>query len=73
MQKLMILPAQDATKIRLIKLPDDYEEHEVYRHVVGIISQVEEADADYDWDDIETALEEHDMYPVEFILGPHLD
>lgn len=73
MHKLMILPASDATAIRLVQIPDDYEAQEAYRYVVGLIAQVEEENPDYDWEDIEAALEAHQFTPVEFILGPHLD
>ena len=54
--KLMILPAHDYNTIRLVKIPDDYEEHEVFRHVTGIIAEVEENDSEYTWDDVLTAL-----------------
>lgn len=71
--KLMILPASDARAIRLLRVPDDFEEHEVYRHVTGVIAQVEENNTDYDWEDIAAELEAHDFEIVEFILGPSLD
>lgn len=71
--KLMILPAHDYKTIRLVKIPDDYEEHEVFRHVTGIIAEVEEGNPDYGWEDILAALEDHGFENVEFILGPALD
>ncbi|MCW9025414.1 MAG: hypothetical protein OQK73_12145 [Gammaproteobacteria bacterium] len=71
--KLMILPAVDANAIRLIRIPDDFEEHEVFRHVTGLIAKVEEGDSEYDWDDIAAELEAHDFELVDFILGPSLD
>jgi len=71
--KLMILPASDARAIRLLRVPDDFEEHEVYRHVTGVIAQVEENNTDYDWEDIAAELEAYDFEIVEFILGPSLD
>ena len=73
MQKLMVLPASDVTAIRVIQVPEDFEEHEAYRHVVGLIARVEEENPDYNWEDIATELEEHQFFPVKFILGPHLD
>lgn len=73
MPKLMILPATKAIDIRLVQIPDDFEEHEAYRHVVGIISQVEEKTPDYSWEDIAVELEDQQFIPVDFILGPHLD
>ncbi|MCI0505817.1 MAG: hypothetical protein L0Z73_06860 [Gammaproteobacteria bacterium] len=71
--KLMILPAHDYTAVRLVKIPDDFEEHEVFRHVTGIIAQVEENDPDYTWTDVLAALEDRGFENVEFILGPALD
>ena len=41
-ENLMILPANEHANIRLIKFPDDFEEHEVYRYVTGLIAKVEE-------------------------------
>ena len=70
--KLMLLPSKDPEKIRLIKMPDDYEEHEVYRHVTGVIANVEELIPNYDWDDILEQLEEHGFSEVECLLGPEL-
>jgi len=71
--KLMILPAHDYNTVRLVKIPEDYEEHEVFRHVTGIIAEVEEANPDYTWDDVLTALEDRGFENMEFILGPALD
>jgi hypothetical protein len=72
-ETLMILPARDSSAIRLVRVPDDFEQHEVYRHVTGLIAQVEEETPDYDWDDIAPMLEDHGFEAVEFILGPALD
>lgn len=69
---LMVLPATKPENIRLIRIPDDFEEHEAYRHVTGMIAKVEE-EPGYDWDDILDMLEEHGFEAVEFILGPTLD
>lgn len=73
MQRLMILPSKDAAEIRLIQIPEDLEEHEAYRHVVGLISEVEKRQPDYTWEDIAAVLEDHQFTTVDFILGPHLD
>jgi hypothetical protein len=70
---LMILPASDATLIRLVRVPDDFEEHEAFRHVTGLIASVEEENPGYDWDDIAAVLEDHGFEAVEFTLGPALD
>jgi len=70
---LMILPAKDSKKIRLVRVPNDYEAHEVFRHVTGLIAEVEENNPDYGWDDIQAMLEDHGFDTVEFLLGPALD
>jgi hypothetical protein len=72
-ETLMILPAVNATDIRLVRVPDDIEAHEAFRHATGLIARVEEDNPDYDWEDIETLLDDHGFETVEFILGPELD
>ena len=69
---LMILPASDATGIRLVRVPDDYESHEAFRHVTGIIAATEEQNPNCEPDDIVADLEDHGFETVEFILGPFL-
>lgn len=68
----MILPAKNPKDIRLLRIPDDFEEHEVYRYVTGLIAKVEES-SDYTWDDISDELEQKGFETIEFILGPLLD
>ena len=70
--KLMLLPSKDPHKSRLLRVPEDFEEHEIYRVATGIIAGVEEQIPDYDWDDIIEMLEEHGFTEVEFILGPEI-
>ncbi len=70
---LMLLPAGKKDDIRLLQIPDDYEEHEAYRHVTGLIAAVEEDNPDYEWDDIESMLEDKGFVTLDFILGPSLD
>ncbi|MBT8438973.1 MAG: hypothetical protein KJO91_04540 [Gammaproteobacteria bacterium] len=70
--KLMILPAKEPSNTRLIRIPDDFEEHEVYRYVTGLIAKAEE-NAAYTWDDILDLLEERGFENVDFIHGPSLD
>lgn len=72
MNNLMILPADEHEDIRLIKIPDDFEEHEAYRYVTGIIAKAEE-ESDYSWEDILDLLEERGFESVEFAIGPSLD
>lgn len=69
---LMILPASNARGIRLVRVPDDFESHEAFRHVTGLIAAFEEQDPDASGDDILAALEDHGFESVEFILGPTL-
>lgn len=69
---LMVLPANEAANIRLIQIPDDFEQHEAYRYVTGLIAKAEE-NSDYSWDDILDLLEERGFESVEFVLGPSLD
>ena len=56
---LMILPAGDAGAIRLVRVPDDFESHEAYRHVTGLVAAVEESDPGCNSDDILASLEDH--------------
>lgn len=70
---LMILPARDSRMIRLVRIPADFEAHEVYRHVTGLIAEVEEQNPAYRWEDIQTVLEDHGFETVDFVLGPALD
>ena len=69
---LMILPADQPADIRLIRIPDDFEQHEAYRYVTGLIAKAEE-NPDYTWEDILDLLEERGFEAVDFILGPALD
>lgn len=71
--RYMILPAKDHHDIKLVLIPEDYEEHEVFRHVTGVIAEVEEKNASYVWDDIAAALEDHGFTVVDYILGPVID
>ena len=70
--QLMILPAKKPEAIRLLRFSDDFEEHEVYRYVTGLIAKVEES-TDYNWDDIADELEQKGFEIIDFILGPALD
>lgn len=69
----MVLPATDHTAIRVVRVPPDFEQHEAYRHVTGLIASVEEDNPGYDWDDIESVLVEHGFETVDCMLGPALD
>jgi len=68
--RLMLLPAANIDQIRLLEIPKDYEEHEAFRHVVGIIAAAEEQEGTVE--DIIEALEEQGFMPVNFLLGPDI-
>ena len=78
---LMILPSTDKTRIRLVRIPPDYRDQEVYRHVTGLIARVEEQSPDFDWEEILAVLIENALTyapdsPVEVRVtrvGPWID
>ncbi len=70
--KLMILPSKDNSKIRLVKMPEDYDEHEVYRAATGAIGRVEENLPGYNWEDLMEELEDMGFEEVSFVLGPEV-
>ena len=72
-ENLMILPASEPEKIRLIRIPEDFEEHEVFRYVTGLIAKIEEENPGYTWEDILDLLEDRGFEAIEFKLGPSLD
>jgi hypothetical protein len=72
-RKLMILPAREFSGIRLVTVPEDTEEHEVFRHVTALIASVQENNPEYTWEDMAALLEDHGFHPLEFVLGPMLD
>jgi hypothetical protein len=69
----MILPSQDFERIRLVRIPEDFEQHEVYRYVTGLIAEIEEENPDVTWHQIAESLEDHGFETLDFILGPALD
>ncbi len=71
--QLMLLHSKDISHCRLVRVPEDFEEHEVYRRVTGIISSVEQANPHYTWEDMADALEQRGFEVVEFIRGPMLN
>jgi len=70
--KLMILPSTDSSKIRLVKIPEDYEEHEVYRAATGAIARIEDNIPGYNWEDLMEELEDMGFEEVPFLLGPEV-
>ncbi len=69
---LMILPANDPANIRLVTIPDDFEQHEAYRYVTGLIAKAQE-DPEHAREDIFDLLEDRGFASVDFVLGPSLD
>lgn len=70
--RYMILPSDDFNAIHLIQIPNDLQGQAAYRSVTSIIAQVEEDNPEYEWSDLEAALESHGFAMVEFQLGPML-
>ena len=73
MTNLMVLPSKNPTNIRVIRVPDDFERHEAFRHVTGLIAGVESDDPGYRWDDIAEVLESQGYEVLDVLLGPSLD
>jgi len=72
-ERLMILPASDFSRIRLVRVPEDISERDALRHATALIAGVQEAQPGCDWEDVEAALEDHGFISVPFELGPALD
>ena len=70
--KLMILPSKDTSAIKLLKIPEDYEVHEVYRAATGAIARVEDNIPDYNWEDLMEELEDMGFEDIDFVLGPEI-
>lgn len=68
----MVLPANDFSKIRVVKVPDDISERDALRHATALIASVQEDDPDSSWEDILLVLEDHGFLAVDFSLGPEL-
>ena len=73
MTDLMILPSKSSERIRLIRVPRDYEQHEAYRHVTGLIAAAECEPGGCSWEDIAEALESQGYEILDAHLGPSLD
>jgi len=70
---VMVLPSKEPERIRLVRIPDDMESHEAFRHATGVIAAAEEANPDFTWEDIEDELDAHGFRSLDFVLGPALD
>ena len=72
--RFMILPSSNFDEVVLLAMPEDFGEEEAFRHVTGLIAQVEEENpGKYSRDDIIDKLEDHGFMRVPFELGPELD
>ncbi|GAB4295719.1 MAG: hypothetical protein Kow0096_12690 [Thiohalomonadaceae bacterium] len=72
-ERLMLLPARDFERIRLIRIPDDYSERDAVRRVTALIAEAQEEMQEWRWEDIAATLEDHGFSVVEFTPGPALD
>ena len=70
---LMLLPSHDFAKIRLVRVPEDIEEHEAFRHATGLIAALEEQRPNCSVEQIIEVLEDHGFEPVDFLLGPEAE
>jgi hypothetical protein len=72
-ERLMLLPSNDPSRIRLVTMPEDLGPQEAYRMVTGLAAEVEETTGAEGLADILETLEARGFGPVEFVLGPTLD
>lgn len=70
--RLMLLPAATPEGIKLVRIPDDYQPQDAFRHLTGLIAGVEGRHPECTWDDIQPVLEDQGFETVEFALGPSL-
>lgn len=71
--RLMLLPAKDFARIRLLRIPEDFGERDAVRRVTALIAEVQEDAGEARWEDLAAALEDHGFTVVEFTCGPALD
>ena len=72
-ERLMLLPSKQFDKIRLLRIPDDFGERDVLRHVTALIAEVQERNDDWDWKDVVAALEDRGFTVMDYVLGPAID
>lgn len=70
---LMVLPANDFSKIKVVKVPDDISDRDALRNATALIASVQEDDPDSSWEDILLVLEDNGYLAVDFYLGPKLE
>ena len=71
-ERLMVLPAKDFERIRLVVVPEDISDRDALRHVTALIAELQEECSECGWDEIVPVLEDHGFIPVESMLGPEL-
>ncbi len=71
--RLMLLPSKDVDRVILVSMPSDIAAAEAYRHLTGLIAEIESEDPDAQREDFVDALEVHGFELVEYELGPSLD
>lgn len=72
MKNLMIFPAKENRDIKLVQYPNDYDSREIYRHVTGLIADMEQNQDECQWEDIAALLEDHGFVILDYVLGPEL-
>jgi hypothetical protein len=72
MPKIMVFPSQEFDHIKLMQVPEDFEEHEAYRCATTLISELQENNPDCSWEDVEERLEESGFILLDGIIGPEL-
>lgn len=72
-ERFMLLPAKNIENMKLVKLPEDFDDRDALRHATALIASVEEEDPDYTWDDIAPELEDHGFEIMPFMIGPEID
>lgn len=73
MSRFVILPSRDPTNLRLLRAPFDYAGQELFRHITGLIADIENSGNECKWEDIADRLETNGYEVLEFSLGPSLD
>ena len=70
---LMVLPASDFSKIKVVKVPDDISDRDALRHTTALIASVQEDNPDSTWEDVLPLLEDNGYLAVDFYLGPEME
>ena len=71
--RYMLLPAKRIEDMKIVRIPDDFDNRDALRHATSLIATIEEQDPDYEWEDLEATLEDHGFESVEFMIGPEID